>query len=190
MLHKPTWKRHVLFALLLLTYAACNTRTRWGGEADLYGVLLVIEPNVSDEYLASDFRDRFRATLALTARYVGYEPDDLSGLRVVISHDIGAQCPALKAGEVIRLGCYDPDTNTAWVFTDPYWYSMVESTELSHEILHYFIGDPLHLDARWNEWGPLYDRLHEGRTCSAAMECYSDRPFPCSPCPYYGQWGT
>jgi len=161
----------VLIALAL----ACGGRPHWPGDPTMYGVDLVVgtDPGMPAFVSAPDFRDRVKRDLELSARYFGRDPAELAGLRVVFVV-LGVRCPGYAG---FWLGCYDNDTNTIAVDTTLTLIGdrpCVERAMLSHELLHYFIGDGAHTDPRWRQFGPLWDALMWDR-----QDCWT---------PYQDQW--
>jgi len=132
--------------MLALALAACGGRTHWPGDPALYGVDLVVvtDPGMPAFVAAPDFRELFKRDLELSARYFGHDPAGLAGLRVVLQSD-------WLSGE--KIGAYRPDENTIVVAVRD--FACLGATALPHEVLHYFIGDPNHLDPRWLTFGPL-----------------------------------
>jgi len=135
--------RYVLIALAL---AACGGRQQWPGDPALYGVDLVVvaAPGMPAFVSAPDLRDQVRRDLELSARYFGHDTDELIGLRIILQND-------WLSWE--KIGAYRPDENTIVVAVRD--FSCLGATALPHEVLHYFIGDPNHLDPRWLTFGPL-----------------------------------
>jgi len=139
----------VLIAALLLC-AACGGRTYWEGDPTLYGVDLVVgaDPGMPAFVSAPDFRAQFRRDMELSARYFGHDPAGLAGLRVVLQSD-------WLSGE--KIGAYRPDDNTIIVAVRD--FPCLGATALPHELLHFFILDPNHIDRRWLTFGPLAQRI-------------------------------
>ena len=147
-----------LAATLALALAACG-----GQEADLvlHATPIVLETSAPFAR-APDFPARLESTIDAALRYWGGSWGALSGTTITLSGERYVSCggsPALGCYDgAIRITTADPGTGT---------FDCVEQTVLVHEIGHAVIGDRLHQDPRWMQFGGLADAL-SGRAGHAA----------------------
>jgi len=134
-------------------------RHHWLGDPDLFGVALVVTEDAAPFAQAADACEHLRRTLLATSVYFGFDPADLAGLRIVLQGP-PVQCSGF-AGPL--LGCYEWESNTVTVSTRG--VHCLEASPVSHEVLHYFIGDPGHTDPRWTTFVPLWLSL-QGASCN------------------------
>jgi hypothetical protein len=162
---------------LVAALSACG-RPMHPGDPDLYGVDLVVRPDAAPYTRQADFHARLKRVLEVAAAFYGHSPEEFAGLRIDF---VGTtvQC-GQQSGDV---GCNDPPTNTITVATlQPECYVNVESSALPHELLHYFIIDPNHLNPLWRALDPLWWQLHDGVACLAPQDVCG------MVCSYSWQW--
>jgi hypothetical protein len=135
--------------------AGCGGRQQWNGDPKMYGVFISVEDGANPYTAAPDFLPRVRRILAVSSHFYGHDPLELSGVRIIFGTH-GTDCGAARNW----MGCYTESTNTIFVTTESLWTSAVEETQLPHEMLHYFIGDPRHTASLWRQLGPLWEMLN------------------------------
>lgn len=145
-------------ALLLALVAAGCAAPR---DDDLYGMNLEVrteQPWGRDPELRRRVHDLLEASCA----HVGLDPTLLWGMTLRIE-DGGIACGAVPDAR----GCTWRDAGVmavstlAWTTAEPP-VPCVEDTPIPHELLHVKIGDPQHLDARWEDavfWRALSTRV-------------------------------
>jgi hypothetical protein len=128
---------------------------------DLFGMNLEVhsaQPWASDPAL----RQRLHDLVEVSCAYVGLDPSMLWGMTLRIE-DGGISC----GGVAEARGCTWRDrgviavSTLAWTTAEPP-VPCVEDTPIPHELLHVKIGDPEHLDRRWEDtayWGGLSSRV-------------------------------
>jgi hypothetical protein len=128
-----------------------------GGDPRLFGVYVEVLPSAGEYTNAPDFVPRLRLELETIAHYFGHEPEEFSGLHIIIAS--GPVC-----GSPTVSGCFDEAANTITVsnICNPL---RMENLTLPHEALHYFLrgaplyGDADHTDQRWKTVLELMKRL-------------------------------
>lgn len=153
--------RWIVVAMLI----GCGGRQHWTGDPDLYNVDLVIEADADPYTALPAYKPYLRAIIERTSLYFGYAPEDVAGLRILVSGHLYG-CASRVTG-----GCYDPASNTAMLTAGfggssiPGRIRCTEGAVLPHELLHYFIGDPQHSDARWSRLPELIASLDAESIC-------------------------
>lgn len=117
----------------------------------------------------TDFPARIESTIDAALRYWGGSWSDLAGKTITLEDGPYVSC----GGSDRSLGCYDG--NIRMVTQDPGigTFSCVETTVLVHEIGHAVIGDRLHEDPRWMDFGPVAAALagRVGYSVSGEVAC-------------------
>ena|SRR5712691_10510370 len=164
-------------SLLVIGLFACG-RPMHPGDPNLYGVEVVVRSDAAAYTREPDFQPRLKLLLERAAAFYGHAPEEFAGLRIQFQ-GTPVQCGQQSGDQ----GCNDPTTNTITVATlQPDCYLNVESSVLPHELLHYFTGDPQHLNPLWRALDPLWWQLHEGVACVAPQDVCG------MVCSYSWQW--
>lgn len=142
-----------LIAALVLT-AACGA-PRWSGDPELYGIDIVIQAGGSSwsQQPAAWTQDpalkaRLKLVIAETAAFYGHDTAELNGLRIVLTGG-AISCSGENAAGCMNYGDNTATLNTRYNTNFP----CVEFTKLSHELLHYFLGESSgnHVGKEWND---------------------------------------
>jgi hypothetical protein len=154
-------------AVALVLAGGCASRR----DDDLYGMVLDVRTR---QVWGTDPELRYRVhdVLEASCEQLGLDPSMLWGMTLRIEDG------AIDCGPVENArGCTWRDagtvavSTTAWTTCEPP-VPCVEDTPIPHELLHVAIGDPQHLDPRWNDqtlWRSLAARL-------ARPDCSGDPP--------------
>lgn len=139
----------MLAGLMMISCGRCH----WSGDPALFGVALVVADSAAPYSKKEDSRQRIKHVLEASALYMGHDPSELDGLRIIIQGEKIDTCPS---GGVGLLGCQEDLMNTITVTT---FGSCVENTCITHEMLHYFIGDPGHSSPKWKQMNEFLAEL-------------------------------
>ncbi len=105
-----------------------------------------------------DFARRIETTVDAALAYWGGSWRNLEGRTITLEDAQYVTCDTPNA-----IGCNDGDIRMS--VQDPSFgpWQCVEQTVLVHEVGHSVVGDPMHSDPRWMDFGPVLATL-SGRT--------------------------
>lgn len=154
---------HAAAALSLALAAGCAEPR----DDDLFGLNVEIrstQPWASDPTL----RPRLRVLIEAACEHVGLDTSMLWGMTLrIVDGEIPCGAVQNARGCTIRDDGLVAVSTLAWTAAQPP-VPCVEDTPIPHELLHVKIGDPQHLDPRWDDpyyWNALSSRV-EREDCS------------------------
>lgn len=152
---------------ILLLLIGCGGSQQWPGDPALYGAYLQVEGGAYVYSGYDNYKPYLRSIIEATAAHFGRRPEEISGVRLLVSGPINVSGLFVSCGGEPAQGCFTSDDNTIHLATGYLANgTCADGHVLPHELLHVFLGgDSGHTSPLWADIHALGVQLEALSVC-------------------------